>query len=66
MEMISLEGYPSYFGGKNGSGVYQTIINQIPKHSVYCELFLGRGTIMRYKKPALHFKHRFRSRDYFM
>lgn len=52
MEMISIEGYSSYFGGKNGSGVYKTIINQIPKHSVYCELFLGRGTIMRYKKPA--------------
>lgn len=41
-----------YFGGKGGSGVYQTIINQIPMHDVYREVFLGMGSIIRYKRPA--------------
>lgn len=41
-----------YRGGKNGSGVYQKIINQIPPHDVYIEPFLGGGAIMRLKKPA--------------
>lgn len=43
----------SYDGGKNGSGVYQTIINQIPPHRRYFELFLGHGAILRHKLPAL-------------
>jgi DNA adenine methylase len=42
-------GYP---GGKNGSGVYQAIINQMPPHRVYVEPFLGGGAIMRLKRPA--------------
>jgi len=42
----------SYPGGKNGSGVYQAIINQIPPHSKYIELFLGGGSIMLNKLPA--------------
>jgi DNA adenine methylase len=42
----------SYYGGKSGSGVYQAIINQIPYHKVYFELFLGAGSILRHKKPA--------------
>ena len=42
-------GYP---GGKNGAGIYQTIINQIPPHTTYIEPFLGGGAIMRLKKPA--------------
>lgn len=42
----------AYPGGKNGSGVYQKIINQIPPHRVYIEAFLGHGAIMRNKKPA--------------
>jgi DNA adenine methylase len=42
----------TYYGGKSGSGVYQAIINQIPYHKVYLELFLGAGSIMRHKKPA--------------
>lgn len=41
-----------YPGGKNGSGVYQTIINYIPPHRHYIELFLGSGAIMRLKKRA--------------
>lgn len=42
----------NYPGGKNGAGVYQKIINQMPPHDVYIEPFLGSGAIMRTKKPA--------------
>lgn len=42
----------TYFGGKNGSGVYQNIINQIRPHDVYLELFAGSGAVAQYKKPA--------------
>ena len=44
--------YQNYFGSKNGSGVYQQIINQIRPHDVYMELFAGSGAIVQYKKPA--------------
>lgn len=43
-------GYP---GGKSGAGVYQTIINLMPPHTVYIEPFLGGGAVMRLKRPAL-------------
>ncbi len=39
-------------GGKNGAGVYQTIISRMPPHLVYVEPFLGSGAIMRLKRPA--------------
>ena len=42
----------AYPGGKNGSGVYQTIINLMPPHDTYIEPFLGAGAIMRLKRPA--------------
>jgi hypothetical protein len=42
----------TYPGGKSGSGVYQTIINQMPPHEIYIEPFLGGGAVMKYKKPA--------------
>lgn len=42
----------TYNGGKEASGVYQTIINYITPHQIYIEPFLGRGTILRLKKPA--------------
>lgn len=42
----------SYPGGKNGAGVYQTIINLMPPHEVYIEPFLGGGAILRLKQPA--------------
>jgi DNA adenine methylase len=42
----------TYPGGKNGAGVYHAIINQMPKHRVYIEPFLGGGAILRHKKPA--------------
>jgi len=42
----------NYPGGKNGSGVCQTIINQIPPHDVYIEVFAGSGAVLRAKRPA--------------
>jgi hypothetical protein len=42
-----------YPGGKSGSGVCQTIINQMPPHQVYLEPFLGGGVVLRSKAPAL-------------
>lgn len=42
----------TYFGGKGGEGVYQTLINEIPPHLVYVEGCLGGGAIMRHKLPA--------------
>ena len=42
----------SYPGGKAGSGVYQTIINQMPPHDVYIEPFLGAGAVMFRKRSA--------------
>lgn len=42
----------TYSGGKAADGVYHKIINQIPPHETYMELFLGGGAIMLYKKPA--------------
>lgn len=44
--------YQNYFGSKNGSGVYQQIINQIRPHDIYIELCAGSGAIAQYKKPA--------------
>lgn len=46
------EAKQSYLGAKNGSGVYQAIINLIPPHETYIEAFLGTGAIMRRKAPA--------------
>lgn len=42
----------TYFGGKSGSGTYQTIINQIPPHDVFVSGFLGHCGILRHKRPA--------------
>jgi DNA adenine methylase len=42
----------TYYGGKNGSGVYQKIISLMPKHRLYAEPFLGHGAILRNKKEA--------------
>jgi len=42
----------TYPGGKNGAGVFQTIINLMPPHQVYIEPFLGGGAIMRLKRSA--------------
>ena len=42
----------SYPGGKNGAGVYQTIINHIPPHETYIEPFVGGGAVLRHIRPA--------------
>jgi hypothetical protein len=42
----------TYDGGKNGAGVWQTIINQMPPHRIYIEAFLGSAAVMRRKRPA--------------
>lgn len=42
----------TYFGGKGGDGHYQQIINLIPPHSTYIELFGGQCAIFRHKRPA--------------
>lgn len=47
--MIEAMTYP---GGKNGAGVFQTIINLMPPHPTYIEPFLGGGAILRLKRPA--------------
>ena len=41
-----------YPGGKNGAGVFQSIINQMPPHDRYIEPFLGSGAVFRLKSPA--------------
>lgn len=42
----------SYPGGKGGEGVFQTLINQIPPHSVYISPFLGDDAVLRNIAPA--------------
>lgn len=39
--------FKSYYGGKEGNGTYQTIINHIPPHDLFVELFGGNFTISR-------------------
>lgn len=41
-----------YPGGKNGAGVHQAIINNIPPHDVYVEAFAGSAAVFRHKLPA--------------
>lgn len=41
-----------YPGGKNGAGVYQTIISSIPRHEVYVECFAGSAAIARRIEPC--------------
>lgn len=50
--MVKKKPYETYFGGKGATGVYQNIINEIPPHIVYAELFLGNGTIFEKKRIA--------------
>ena len=42
----------SWPGGKNGAGIYQRIINHMPPHATYIEMFLGSGAVLRNKRPA--------------
>ena len=46
----------SYYGGQNGSGHYQILINHIPKSDVYVEAFLGHSGVinnMHYPKDSI-------------
>jgi len=43
----------TYPGGKGGSGVWQRIINQMPPHKTYVEAFLGGGSVLLAKRPAV-------------
>lgn len=47
--------FKNYIGSKNADGTYQTIINHIPPHDNYFELYLGTGAVMRKKQPASGF-----------
>lgn len=42
----------AYPGGKDGSGVFQRLVNQIPPHDVFISAFLGDCSLMRRKLPA--------------
>lgn len=42
----------TYPGGKNGAGAYQRIINHMPPHETYVEMFLGSGAVLRNKRLA--------------
>lgn len=43
----------NYYGAKNGSGVYQAIVNLIPPHDTFIDGFLGTGAILKRKAPAI-------------
>jgi DNA adenine methylase len=42
----------AYPGGKDGAGVWQRIVNELPPHDVFISAFLGDCAILRRKKPA--------------
>jgi DNA adenine methylase len=43
-----------YFGGKDGAGVFQAIVAQMPPHDTYIEAFAGGAAVFRnMPKPAL-------------
>lgn len=42
----------TYPGGKEGAGVWQRIVNLMPPHAVYVEMFAGGGAVLRHKEPA--------------
>jgi DNA adenine methylase len=42
----------SYFGGKGGAGVFQTLINEIPPHDTYISAFAGMDAVLRAIRPA--------------
>lgn len=48
------DGGSSYPGGKSGSGIYQRLINLIPRHRILISAFAGHCGIVRNIKPAEH------------
>jgi DNA adenine methylase len=43
--MTTITTLDNYTGHKKVNGLYQKIINQVPKHNIYAELFAGSGAI---------------------
>jgi DNA adenine methylase len=41
-----------FVGAKSGCGVWQTIISEMPPHSLYVEAFAGTGAVLLRKRPA--------------
>lgn len=41
-----------FTGSKGAAGVAQTLINLMPRHSIYIEAFLGKGVLFKTKKRA--------------
>lgn len=54
MAIKKIPGLEHYPGSKEVNGTIQTIINLIPPHKKYYELFLGKGTVLLYKKRAAY------------
>ncbi len=48
------DGGSSYPGGKNGAGIFQRLINLIPRHRILISAFAGHCGIVRNIKPAEH------------
>lgn len=42
----------AYVGGKDGPGVWQRIVNELPAHDVFISPFLGDCAVLRHKWPA--------------
>lgn len=41
-----------YPGGKDGAGVFQRLVNEVPPHDVWVSAFLGDCALLRRKRPA--------------
>lgn len=48
------DGLCSYPGGKSGAGIYQRLINLIPRHRILISAFAGRCGVTRNIRPADH------------
>jgi len=46
--------FKTYFGGKSGDGTYQTLINHIPPHKVYCSFFCGNDAVYRNMRRSVY------------
>lgn len=42
----------AYTGGKDGPGVWQRIVNELPAHDVFISAFLGDCAVLRRKRPG--------------
>lgn len=52
MEHFKIPSLENFRGNKGVNGLYQWIINEIPPHKTYIEMFAGSGAIFRHKKKA--------------